>query len=108
MRITGWQKLSTGLFVCSATKPPHTLLTQQNTKMQSYKKPFLLFLIATLILSFSTNKQEKKVSVTLTVTEWNTVIESLSKQPYEKANPIINQIFSQAQSQINDTTKIKK
>ena len=76
-------------------------------KMQSYKKPFLL-LLAIAIVSFSTNQQEKKVSVTLTVTEWNTIIESLSKQSYEKANPIINQIFSQAQSQINDTTKIKK
>ncbi len=65
-----------------------------------------LFFIASAILSFST-QQEKNISVTMPVSKWNTVLDALSKLPYDKAAPIIETIQFQASKQLTDTIKKK-
>lgn len=41
-----------------------------------------------------------KVSVTLTVAEWNVIMQSLGAQPFAQVASIINQVKDQAEPQI--------
>lgn len=44
--------------------------------------------------------ENQKVSVTLTVAEWNIVMSSLGKMPFEQVVSVVNQIKEQAEPQL--------
>lgn len=44
--------------------------------------------------------ENQKVSVTLTVSEWNIVMGSLGKMPFEQVVSVVNQIKEQAEPQL--------
>ena len=44
--------------------------------------------------------ENQKVSVTLTVAEWNVVMASLGKMPFEQVVSVVNQIKEQAEPQL--------
>lgn len=76
-------------------------------------KQVLLFLGMVIILTLTTsqtpqNKQERKITVSLTLSDWNTVLQGLNEMPFKVSSPIINSITMQAQAQLSDTTKTKK
>lgn len=43
---------------------------------------------------------DKKVSITLTVEQWNAVLQALGSQPYERVQPLITEMQTQAAPQI--------
>ena len=53
-------------------------------------------------------KQEKKITLTLTVQEVDVVLNALQTLPYKDAAGVINSIYSQASRQLADTSKQKK
>lgn len=70
----------------------------------------LLSVTAIVILTSFTPPTEppKELSIRLSVEDINTILFSLSKQPYEQAAPLIQKITLQAQKQLSDTTKKQK
>lgn len=53
-------------------------------------------------------KQDKKVTLTLTVAEVDVILQSLENLPYKQAAGVINSIYAQASRQLTDTSKLKK
>jgi len=69
---------------------------------------FALFVIGFMgLLAFQEHQQVKSVKLTLTVPEAETVVNALSKLPYDQSAGIIQKIISQANTQLADTTIAK-
>lgn len=70
----------------------------------------VLFLLSLTGISQTSQapKQDKKVTITLTVQEVDVVLNALQALPYKDAAGVINSIYSQASRQLADTTKPKK
>lgn len=52
-------------------------------------------------------QQDKKLNIALTVAEVEVVLNALQSLPYKDAAGVINSIYSQAQKQLQDSTKKK-
>lgn len=70
----------------------------------------VLFLISFTGISQTSQapKQDKKVTLTLTVQEVDVVLNALQKLPYEQSASIIQSIYGQASKQLQDTATKKK
>jgi len=51
-------------------------------------------------------KPEKEVVVTLTISEWNKIIDSLGHQPFKEVYKLIEKIHIQANIQLKETKEI--
>ena len=71
------------------------------------KKLLALLLMGVVTLSFK-NNDEKKLHFQFTIDQTNYILNSLSKQPYNEAAPIIQSIQVQAAPQLQDTIQKKK
>jgi hypothetical protein len=67
-----------------------------------------LFLITFSAFQAPKQQEPKKVKIELSLSELNVVIESLQAQPYGRVAPLIDNIVSQFNKQVADTTKPKK
>lgn len=79
----------------------------------------LMFGIVAVVAAFTSSlpKQERKITITLSEQEWNTVLQGLGKLPLENSQQVYMSIMQQAQSQLQpaqqlpqkkDTTNKKK
>jgi hypothetical protein len=71
-------------------------------------KKLLSVTVIFILTSFTPTEPPKELSIKLSVEDINTILFSLSKQPYEQAAPLIQKITIQAQKQLSDTTKKQK
>lgn len=66
-----------------------------------------LVLALGLLISFTENKQERKLRFEFTENQVNVILNGLNELPAKTANPIIQEIYQQVQKQLQDTIKKK-
>lgn len=72
-------------------------------------KKIAAILAMALLISFTSNpNEEKTITVTLTLPQWDVVLQGLNELPMKTAAPISQSIITQAQKQITDTLPKKK
>lgn len=70
-------------------------------------KKIIAFILTWMVLCITTAKSqttnpqpEKRISVSLTISEWNVIFSALNEVPFKLSSPIINSIQTQAQQQL--------
>ena len=72
-------------------------------------KKIAAILAMALLISFTSNpNEEKTITVTLTLPQWEVVLQGLNELPMKTAAPISQSIIQQAQRQLTDTLPKKK
>jgi hypothetical protein len=72
-------------------------------------KKLIAILAMTALISFTPNpNEEKPITVTLTLPQWEIVLQGLGELPMKTAAPISQSIIQQAQKQLTDTLPKKK